>query len=174
MKISPFLPLVVGSAAGILASSAFPAQALVFNVGGTDYDITTTTDTYDNISSTLQSQPWWGISNLADQLAQAVGTQLGTPNTDDEGDPVSPLFAYNFPDPDNLVNGYYSPATNTFTIFSDTPYTYAIVSTPVPFDIPGGATIPTVGSLFALALMRTAKKRMAFKTAESTISTVIS
>jgi hypothetical protein len=36
-------------------------------------------------------------------------------------------------------------------------------ATPVPFDIPGGATIPTVGSLFALGLMRQAKKRLALK-----------
>ncbi|MEA5577727.1 hypothetical protein, partial [Anabaena sp. UHCC 0451] len=36
-------------------------------------------------------------------------------------------------------------------------------ATPVPFDIPGGATIPTVGSLFALGLMRQAKKRLAVK-----------
>ncbi len=33
----------------------------------------------------------------------------------------------------------------------------------VPFDIPGGATIPTVGSLFVLGLMRQAKKRLALK-----------
>ncbi|WP_353932974.1 carbohydrate binding domain-containing protein [Okeanomitos corallinicola TIOX110] len=36
-------------------------------------------------------------------------------------------------------------------------------ATAVPFDVPGGATIPTVGSLFALGLMRQAKKRLAVK-----------
>jgi hypothetical protein len=36
--------------------------------------------------------------------------------------------------------------------------------TAVPFEVPGGATIPTVGSLFALGVMRSAKKRIAFKT----------
>lgn len=35
--------------------------------------------------------------------------------------------------------------------------------TSVPFDIPGGATIPTVGSLLALGVMRQVKKKMAAK-----------
>ncbi|MBD2569571.1 hypothetical protein [Anabaena lutea] len=45
----------------------------------------------------------------------------------------------------------------------------------VPFNIPGGATIPTVGSLFALALMRKAKKSLASKTPiANPVETVVS
>ncbi|MBD2567702.1 hypothetical protein [Anabaena lutea] len=51
----------------------------------------------------------------------------------------------------------------------------ASASAAVPFDIPGGATIPTVGSLFALALMRKAKKRLAAKTlVVNPVETVVS
>ncbi|WP_143046363.1 hypothetical protein [Trichormus sp. NMC-1] len=35
---------------------------------------------------------------------------------------------------------------------------------PVPFDIPGGATIPVAGSLLALGAMRKVKKSIALKT----------
>lgn len=40
----------------------------------------------------------------------------------------------------------------------------ATPAAPVPFDIPGGATIPTVGSLLALGAMRKIKKSIALKT----------
>lgn len=43
-------------------------------------------------------------------------------------------------------------------------------TTPVPFDIPGGATIPTVGSLFALGAMRIVKKKMALKATSAVVS----
>lgn len=57
MKLLSLLPLVVGTASAILASTS-PASALTFNVGGTSYDITTVTDTSANLSSQLQSTPW--------------------------------------------------------------------------------------------------------------------
>ncbi|MBD2500404.1 hypothetical protein [Anabaena azotica] len=43
--------------------------------------------------------------------------------------------------------------------------TFVPVSTAVPFDIPGGATIPALGGLLALGAMRKAKKNLAAKTA---------
>jgi len=47
--------------------------------------------------------------------------------------------------------------------------------TPVPFDIPGGATIPAVGGLLALGLMRKARKSLASNTRISKpISEVVS
>lgn len=45
-------------------------------------------------------------------------------------------------------------------------------ATPVPFDIPGGTTIPTVGSLLALGAMRKARKTIASKIASPAISVV--
>ncbi|MFM2063329.1 MAG: hypothetical protein RLZZ507_2999 [Cyanobacteriota bacterium] len=55
--------------------------------------------------------------------------------------------------------GYNDPS---FTSLDNVSLTGAAAA-PVPFDVPGGATIPTVGSLFALGLMRQAKKRLALK-----------
>ncbi|WP_414529618.1 hypothetical protein [Nodularia chucula] len=59
--------------------------------------------------------------------------------------------------------------------FNNTPGTFTASfefsnATPVPFDIPGGATIPTVGSLFALALMRKARKKMALKARKAVVT----
>jgi hypothetical protein len=42
--------------------------------------------------------------------------------------------------------------------------TYSSASASVPFDIPGGATIPSVGALLALGAMRKARKSIASKT----------
>ncbi|WP_413171632.1 hypothetical protein [Anabaena azotica] len=162
MKLSRILPLVVGTAAaGILASSASPAQALVFNVGGTNYDVTTVTGTYNDLATTLQSQVWWGNSALAQQFAQTVNIQLGLPNISE----ASPFFAYGETSGEPNI-WYFSDEILQTQLQAGTEWTYA-TATPdasVPFDIPGGATMPTVGSLFALALMRKVKKSIASKT----------
>ncbi|WP_414529722.1 hypothetical protein [Nodularia chucula] len=74
----------------------------------------------------------------------------------------------------NLTNpGTATPTSGNYGVFGSTPVNYAsgnFVSSPVspppqdiPFDIPGGATIPTIGSVLALGLMRKAKKSLALK-----------
>jgi hypothetical protein len=172
MKLSRILPFVVGSAAaGILVSSVSPAQALVFNVGGTDYDVTTATGTYNSLITQLQSEPWWGNSALAVQFASTVNNQLGLPNGGQ-----GPFFAFGT---GLFINSqvWSGSGVSQIGIDSTTTITWATTTpaTPVPFDIPGGATIPTVGSLLALALMRKAKKSMASKTRiANPVSTTIS
>ncbi|WP_414530596.1 hypothetical protein [Nodularia chucula] len=57
------------------------------------------------------------------------------------------------------------PASN-YGVFGSIPVDYAsgnFVSQDIPFDIPGGATIPTIGAVLALGLMRKAKKSLALK-----------
>ncbi|RUS98283.1 hypothetical protein DSM107003_13710 [Trichormus variabilis SAG 1403-4b] len=76
-------------------------------------------------------------------------------------------------------NGIRSGTGNLFTFnnsgFAGTTYSQISAPTAVPFDIPGGATIPTVGSLFALALMRKAKKSIASKNRiANPVNTVVS
>jgi hypothetical protein len=176
MKISRFLPLVVGSAAAILASIASPARAIVFNVGGTNYDITTVTDTGANLSSQLQSTPWWGTgaSNTIN-FVNAVGSTFGFPNTGGGGTVRTPYFAYQFQSIffDNIFitqgSGLGSVVQNPNTVA-----TYAII-TPVPFET-GGATIPiAVSSLIALGALRKAKQTIALKTrVADSIKTVVS
>lgn len=94
---------------------------------------------------------------------------------------VSPLFAYNeinVNDPGygnyHAIGGYlyddvygvYDTGLGIGGIQPDASAVYAVVSTatPVPFDI-SPATIPTVGSLFVLLLMRKAKQGLVLKTA---------
>lgn len=184
MKLSRILPLVFGSAAGILASIASPAQALVVNVnvGGTSYDVTTVTGRFTDLQTQLQSQVWWQNQNLATNFANAVGSSYGLINYYGYG---GPFFAYsteqNFATlgSNNRAFVDFGSGGSVQTIFWDVNdsavYAIATQATPVPFNISGGATIPTVGSLFALALMRKAKKSMALKNRNAnSVSTTIS
>ncbi|MEA5578944.1 hypothetical protein [Anabaena sp. UHCC 0451] len=162
MKISQILPLVVGSAAAGILASISPAQALVFNIGGTNYDVTTVTGSSLSLSPLLTSQVWWGNSSLASSFAGTVGSALGSPNISGAGGPfffydvsVLPFSAWFDTTTSSVQNGIQGAGST---------YAIATQSTPVPFDIPGGATIPTVGSLLALGAMRKVKKRLAAKT----------
>jgi hypothetical protein len=61
------------------------------DVGGTEYDVTTSPlETFASASSVLEAQPWWGNPTLADELASAVYLALGDPN----GNGQTPTFAY--------------------------------------------------------------------------------
>ena len=192
MRISRFLPLVVGSAAaGILASIASPANAIVFNVSGTDYDITTTTTTYSpGLLTQLQSQPWWQNDILAQAAATAVGSSFGTTSTPFTS---GPLFAYNtgsdpyvgdyvqfyanFGPGRSYATGVESSAAGISDFFSSNPATFAVIqqATPVPFET-GDATIPiAVSSLIALGAFRKVKQTIALKTrVANPIKTVVS
>ncbi len=156
MKTSLILSLVFGSAVlGVLSSSASSANALVFNVNSTNYDITTVTGTANGLSTLLQSQPWWGSSSQSFKFALAVGSSFGFPNFSNTN---GPLFADAFI-PNLQGNAFYTPGNQVggFGAGTNLFATYAI-ATPVPFNIPGGATIPTFGSLFALGAMRKVRK----------------
>ena len=142
--------------------STAPVQALVFNVNGTNYDITTATDTSTNLSAQLQSTPWWGTgATNTISFVNAVGTSFGYPNTISTTNHRTPYFAY------QLQSGLFDTLFITQGVglsgvvqFPATVATYAIITpvATVPFDIPGGATIPTLGSVLALGVMRKARK----------------
>ena len=81
-------------AIGVL--SAGQAQALVVNVGGKTYDVTTfLTDNPSSPQFALPPAPgvipWWDNQALAVQFATAVGSGLGTPNGNGRG----ALFGFN-------------------------------------------------------------------------------
>jgi hypothetical protein len=80
------------------------AQALVVNVGGQQWDVTTFTGSYNANSAKFNTpanggkMPWWtgtgGSSTLASQFAAAITTSLGLqPGT---GSTYSPYFAYKY------------------------------------------------------------------------------
>jgi hypothetical protein len=70
------------------------------------------------------------------------------------------------------VDGYTAQGVDPFAIslsgngqsLGDTQFQLTPTAAAVPFDIPGGATIPSVGALLALGAMRKARKSIASKT----------
>ena len=139
-----------GTAASIMTLSVVDvAKAVQINLGGTDYNITTTTGTYGDLQTTLESQPWWGSSELAEEGAGDLGASLGFPNG------LGPYFAYertatstrgwSFDDEDNAAIGIgvFDPggfsATRTWAI------TEAVASVPEPASLLGLAAVAGIG-----------------------------
>jgi hypothetical protein len=84
--------LALGTLTASVMFAAKPAEAAIFNVGGTNYDITTVQGTYNDISSQINATPWWGSRTKAVEFASAVYHGLGLQL---DGQLVSaPLFAY--------------------------------------------------------------------------------
>jgi hypothetical protein len=85
------------------ALTAGQAQAIIVNVNGLDYDVTTFTGTYNDNPSKFATaanggvMPWWGNSSLAYDFALAVGSSLGYWHPNDYPD-NGPDFAYGYDD----------------------------------------------------------------------------
>jgi hypothetical protein len=192
MKLSRILPLVVGSAAAGVFASVAPAHALsitfnlnptaLFNTGLTATGIATFDDSLlipstNFVSLVLGPQVLQGFSfNVSNgesfNLTSISAWQLTT-------DPSNNVVDLNFFNGNGSNGGFlqaFSPLTVRYSSTSGISELFLFAPTAaVPFDIPGGATIPTVGSLFALALMRKAKKSLASKTRiTNPVNTVVS
>lgn len=181
MKLFRILPLVVGSAAaGILASTA-PAQALNWDWSYSAPDITasgtyTTTDTpingYYTITGITGTRNGFNITGLVSPGEGNVNvypgndlklTLLGLPSSDGISFLVdaTPFGEVNLYGNGEVVN----ESLDNFNSI-EVSYLSTAVSEPeqVPFDIPGGATIPALGGLLALGAMRKVRHRIASKT----------
>lgn len=120
--------------------SASSASAVLVNVGGTDYDVTVSTISYDLSTGAFQlpssgQMPWWGDDNLASDFAQEVFNQLG-PGWDAN---YGPVFAHGATG--SQVLGIAQSLTNINDQIDVTPSTsatvsYAIASAPVPGPLP--------------------------------------
>jgi len=164
---SGILTLIIGSAAAL--ASIAPAQALVFNVNGTNYDVSTVTETYSSASAQLSTTPWYGNSTLAASLSQAVyGSALGGQAAGTEyptliGTPIFVTDTYTY-SANTYYEGQYVQTDGfqrgaSFATNDPSLETFAVMSpATVPFDIPGGATIPALGSVLALGILRKARK----------------
>jgi hypothetical protein len=87
--------VAVLSTAALPFLSANPASAVVVTVGGSAYDVTTMTTSYDTSTSLFQlpaagTMPWWGDDALASEFAAQVYNALGSGWDPDYG----PVFAY--------------------------------------------------------------------------------
>jgi len=49
-----------------------PAEAVIVNVNGTDYDVTVFNDRFPT-DDRITEMPWWGNESLAEQFAIALG-----------------------------------------------------------------------------------------------------
>jgi hypothetical protein len=72
----------LGAALAMGALTGCKAQAVVVNVEGKDWDVTTFTGSYNDNESRFNvgEMPWWGNESLASLFAGAVGSSLGDPN----------------------------------------------------------------------------------------------
>jgi len=88
--VSPLSIVKTFALSGFTASVicvASPAQAVVFNIQGTNYDITIVEGSYNSLKTQLEATPWWRDDWLfATGVASLVGTSLGTPNWGDSRD----------------------------------------------------------------------------------------
>ena len=79
--VKPFLRYVLSSGVACvgfgLALHGGDARAFVVNVGGSNYDVTTVSGTFDDLQATLSTQPWFGNSSQAYAFANAVSDGLG-------------------------------------------------------------------------------------------------
>ena len=93
----------LGVALAMGALTAGQAQAIIVNVNGLLYDVTTFTGTYNDNPSKFATaanggvMPWWGNSSLAYDFALAVRSSLGYWHPNDYPD-NGPDFAYGYDD----------------------------------------------------------------------------
>ena len=162
---------MVGSAIAGVFASVSPAEAIMFTVNGTNYDVTTVTTTYDANTSLLQSQPWWGNQTLAEQFASTVlqGLPGTVPNkgprfvysTGFFSDPFSGDFTFiNYSVYDTTANPLvYSSVSG---ISSNYVYATATEATPVPFDFDPSFGVVALGGIWAgrkvIKKIKTSKK----------------
>jgi hypothetical protein len=159
--ISKTLALTFFSASVMFAAS--PAQAVIFNVGATNYDITIVQGSYDSLKTRLEATPWWNNYGLATKVANVVKDSLGTPNMGDPNLPEDvrgPWFAFDTsflaggPSVD-LVEGIYTfdAGTGEFGRFQlQSRYGYfAVAPSAAPWEIDA---LPVIGStvFFGLGL----------------------
>ena len=137
------------------------ANAIPVTVNSVEYDITTITTTFDSDSTLLMSQPWWLNAELASQLAEAVGYDLGTPNV---YDPLAfgPYFAYTLQRQLPPIVVYskafpYTSANDVVATGSGDPTTYAIVA-----RVPDSAStlILTAAGVLAALFVKGRSKRV--------------
>ena len=144
------------------------AEAVSVTVGGTTYDVTSFSGTYNANSAKFNtfanggSMPWWGNQGLAEQFAEAVGVSLGTPVANTYG----PEFAHKlspslfgpiyvdgevFLSPSNVPTyGYTTTETGT--------YATATLAPPPPAAVPG--PFPLFGVAAAFGMSRRLRRKI--------------
>ncbi len=158
--------LGIAVATGVLGAGQ--AQALVVNVNGQNWNVTTFTGTYNANSSKFETpanggaMPWFtsptGSSSLAVSFATAVGNSLGFPSTN-SGD--GPFFGWRLGPSVNQVSfvatttdGYTGPIGATGMAQNRTWAQATLVPAPVP------GPLPALGAAAAFGFSRKLRQRI--------------
>ena len=164
-----------GIAAGLtcvgvcLALHGGDARALVVEVNGSKYDVTTVSGTYNDLQTTLSAQPWFGDVSLSYTFANIVLDGLGRPNYNGN---VGPLFAIGtrfVPGDQMWVRASYYQYDSDFgdevfeglniTIPSQTAtYAKAQLLPPEPTSVPG--PLPLFGAMAGYGMSRRLRARI--------------
>ena len=156
---------------GVLGAGS--AQALVVDVDGQQWEVTTFTGTYDNNVTLLQNQEWWGNQATAEKFASAVGDDLNFPNLFGT---VGPYFAFsegqrNFGRLGTLrwVNASAEivilGTSSDPNVFRNTNVTWATATRAVP------GPLPILGVAAAFGFSRKLRKRIKLHKGTSAVST---
>ena len=172
--------LGVALAMGVLTTGQ--ARALVVNVDGQNWDVTTFTGSYKDKKSKFAkttapdgAMPWWGDLSIATKFANALGHSLGAPNsitTLSAGSPtntnVGPYFAYNgivnhisFLPSGTAATYYPNLSTLIFSVDENTSVTWAQATTKIS-AVPG--PVPAIGAFAAFGFSRKLRKRIKLST----------
>jgi hypothetical protein len=155
--------------AGIgLALHGGDARALVVEVDGSHYNMTTVTGSYVDLQTTLSAQPWFGNADLSLEFATIVNNGLGMPGGSGNR---GPIFAYGIDpyDGDDLVGGSFleiltplSPVFMTARISTpNDPQTFALaqLQPPAPTSsVP--APLPLIGAMTGFGVSRRLRVRI--------------
>ncbi len=147
---------------GVFGSGAIAAPVAEINVGGTNYNFTYVTGTFNSYSALLESQPWWGNNDVSMTFVNALnnaGNPLGFPFYG----LISPAFAVSldtFVVRTTYVQHYCSPypSTGLYGSLADTdqPISYAVVSVAPEMN---ASLIPQVGLLLACLFFLSGRKK---------------
>lgn len=146
------------TAMGMMSPTAAQALTVRVSVGGTNYSVTTLETSYSASSAILQSQPWWGNNDtLAKSIANAVKTQLGTPNMGG-----SPYFAWSLT-PNSALVKHITFVDGIGLVGSSDPVgnqvTFAVLDQPGPVNpVPG--PLPLFGAVAAFGMSRRLRQRI--------------
>ena len=169
LKSSSLLGWLAGCALPFAA--CLPAQAVVVNILGSNYDVTITSTSYNANpiafgTPAAGQMPWWGDSSLASTFASQVYDQLG----DGYQPGYGPVFAYQFiATPSAEVYGITQNITDindqldldaSAPLSAATAYAYASASliTPVSATVP--TPLPLLGGASAMAWSRRLRTRI--------------
>lgn len=97
------------------------ADDITVTVDEQQYDITTVTGTFDGNMALLESMPWWGDATLAQEIANAVMDDIGTPNDDGTS---GPLFAYD----DDAIDAFiwFRGSSSSTSVSESVSFTYGV------------------------------------------------